>query len=220
MPCGHHVQFRINIEEDIEIERSYTPVFKDLGLNPFDSNFDSNLHFLIKTYTIGLLTPHLEDLPIGGKMDISNPIGSFNANIFKKSDFILLLAAGTGITPMCKVIQFINDYCTKNKSKKRILLLNFNKTKDDIIWRNQLENLKKSEEFQFEIENILSQDEQWNGYKGRISADLLTKMLPKLSENEQKLACFCGPIPFTRTGYQLLQDSFSFKKEEVWKFEG
>ena len=209
--------------ENTEIVRSYTPTFQDLDLTAYNENSssqnDKNLHFLIKSYTQGALTPKLEALEIGSEIDFSHPMGTFNQDLLKKPTFITLLSAGTGFTPMCKVIQWIFHLSQKDKIKRHVLLLNFNKTEQDIIWHENLTRIPSNDYFEFKLENVLSQDENWTGHKGRVSHDLLEILLPK-TDNAMKLACICGPIPFTKNCDKLLQEDFLYKKEEVWKFEG
>lgn len=223
VPCGHHVQFKMDIEET-EIVRSYTPTFQDLNLNAYEEKSphqnDKNLHFLIKTYPLGALTPKLSSLNIGSEIDFSYPMGNFNQEILKNATFITLLAAGTGFTPMCKVIQMLYHLSQKEKSKKQILLLNFNKTEKDIIWYDSLTRISNNEYFEFKIENVLSQDQNWNGHKGRVSKNLLETVLPKMENTTKKLACICGPIPFTRDCVRILEQDFIYQNNELWKFEG
>lgn len=61
VPVGHHVNLKGEIE-DIELIRSYTPVWN--GLEP-DLADDGRLHFLIKTYPDGAFTPLLQKMEIG-----------------------------------------------------------------------------------------------------------------------------------------------------------
>lgn len=70
--CGHHVVLRAEVEEDIVLERSYTPVFPDLNLDNArlhlsEAASDGDLHLLVKTYEKGAFTPYLRDLAIGKK---------------------------------------------------------------------------------------------------------------------------------------------------------
>ena len=222
VPCGHHVQFKMEIE-DTEIVRSYTPTFQDLDLTAYDEKslqqIDKNLHFLIKSYPQGTLTPKLDSLEIGTEIDFSHPMGTFNTDLLKKANFIILLAAGTGFTPMCKVIQMTYHFSQKEKLKRQVLLLNFNKTEKDIMWQDDLTKISSNDYFEFKTENILSQEPNWIGHKGRVSHELLETLLPK-AENMKKLACICGPIPFTRNCAKLLQEDFLYTKDEIWKFEG
>ena len=134
-------------------------------------------------------------------MKISNHLGNFNLNIINEMENIYLLAAGTGITPMCKLIQSIHQLSKIEKKPRCVLLLNFNKTREDIIWKNHLHNLEENKEFTFKVIHILSQDENWDGDKGRIRKELLEKYIMKKND-PKKLACICGPILFNQEAYR------------------
>ena len=156
VPCGHHVQLKMNIE-DIDIDRSYTPVFADLDLTAYENEekrYDKNLHFLIKIYPQGVLTPNLQKLEIGSEIEISLQTGKFNAEILKEAKNIILLAAGTGITPMCKLIQYVQVLNKQDDIKRHITLLDFNKTRQDIIWFDEFEQYNEY----LEVHHILSQE--------------------------------------------------------------
>lgn len=59
VPVGHHVHLRGEVG-GMEIVRSYTPVHSRL-----DAADDGRLHFLIKIYPDGALTPMIEKVPKG-----------------------------------------------------------------------------------------------------------------------------------------------------------
>ena len=141
------------------------------------------------------MTPKLKELPIGAYLKISNHLGNFKMNRINEIQNIYLLAAGTGITPMCKLIQSIYRLSKKDKKSRHVLLLNFNKTQDDIIWRHHFKALEDNtnEEFTFKIVHILSQEEKWEGDKGRIRKELLEMYLEK-KNGFKKIAFICGPI--------------------------
>ena len=48
------------------------------------------------------------------------------------------MAAGTGFTPMVNVLNYALTYMS---SLRKVKLMFFNKTEDDIIWRCELEKL-------------------------------------------------------------------------------
>lgn len=67
VPVGHHVRFKGEVEEGLELERDYTPVFESLTLDAKDDDDTGRLHFLIKTYEGGAFTPIIKKLPLGEK---------------------------------------------------------------------------------------------------------------------------------------------------------
>jgi cytochrome-b5 reductase len=115
---------------------------------------------------------------------------------------------------MAKVIQYFQYLATKNPGKgnarkKEVVLLFFNKTQKDIIWRDQLDRLQKEfGNISIRICHILSQEPEWSGHQGKVSTDLLTELISDKTNKESKsegsekvcrLVCVCGPNPFTET---------------------
>ena len=129
----------------------------------------------------------------------TTPINYF---AFSQIENFYLLAAGTGITPMCKLIQSIHKFCKNNKKKRTVTLLNFNKTQKDIIWKNEFKTLEDSKDFTFKVIHILSQEDDWNGDKGRVRKEILEKYLPTGKSDFKKFAGICGPIMFNQESHR------------------
>lgn len=127
---------------------------------------------------------------------MSDHTGEFNPDQVKGLSQLILLPAGTGFTPMTKLTQsFLNN----SQSKIGASMIFFNKTPDDIMWRDKLESLASANEA-FKIHNVLSKSPDWPGEKGRISKELLERLLPEKEGNDEakRLVGICGPIPYTR----------------------
>lgn len=84
----------------------------------------------------------MPNLPLstGDAVAVSPPEGSFLASCpaFTSCDCLLLLAAGTGFTPMVRLLRL---FLERPAGVARLLF--FNKTEADILWREQLERLKE-----------------------------------------------------------------------------
>ena len=216
---------------DVSLQRSYTPVLESLSNHDTKSN--KFLHFLIKTYPDGAVTKYLNQLEIGSSILVSDTQGSFDKNILKNVCHLVIVYAGTGFTPMVKVLkEFLS--CVKN-SPNTLTIISFNKSSEDIIWKNQIDALEKSvselPNLSINIHHVLSQPiTQTAGYHyGRISTDLLSNLLrPELQNNSNsstsnvssRLCCICGPIPFNREAKQIFDKQYGYKPEELHVFEG
>ncbi len=150
----------------------------------------------------------------GSNVLVSNHSGNFVPTNLASVDKLILIAAGSGFTPMAKVIQYFQYLTTKNPGKgnahkKEVVLLFFNKTQKDIIWRDQLDRLQKEVgNISILICHILSQEPEWSGHQGKVSTDLLTELISDKTNKDSKsegpekvcrLVCVCGPNPFTET---------------------
>ena len=144
------------------------------------------------------MTPALSQLPIMSFLKVSNHIGTFKMDSrFQEIEKFYLFAAGTGITPMCKLIQAIEKLSQiDSKPSRSVLLMDFNKTQKDIIWNDLLKETTEKN-YQLKVVHILSQEDSWNGDKGRVNKDLLEKYID-IKDNPKKMAFVCGPILFNK----------------------
>ncbi|XP_054110189.1 cytochrome b5 reductase 4 isoform X20 [Callithrix jacchus] len=155
----------------------------------------------------------------GDFVSVSSPEGNFKISAFQELEDLFLLAAGTGFTPMVKILNYaLTDIPTLRKVK----LMFFNKTEDDIIWRSQLEKLAFKDKRQvlnnentwtqggehytlrLDVEFVLSAPtSEWNGKQGHISPALLSEFFKRNLDKSKVLVCICGPVPFTEQGIRL-----------------
>ncbi|MXQ88728.1 hypothetical protein E5288_WYG003354 [Bos mutus] len=198
VPVGQHVYLRLPIT-GTEIVKPYTPVCDSLFSEFKEPVLPNNIYiyFLIKIYPAGFFTPELDQLQIGDYVSVSNPEGNFIISQLQELEDLFLLAAGTGFTPMVKVLNYA---LTNIPSLRKVKLMFFNKTEDDIIWRSQLEKLAFKDK-RFEVEFVLSAPtSEWSGKQGYISPALLSEFLKRRSDTSKVLICLCGPTPFTEQG--------------------
>ncbi|KAM5284602.1 cytochrome b5 reductase 4 isoform 8-T10 [Hipposideros larvatus] len=199
-----------------EIVKPYTPVSHSLLSELTEPVLPNNkyIYFLIKIYPAGLFTPELDHLRIGDFVSVSSPEGNFKISQFQELEDLFLLAAGTGFTPMVKILNYA---LTNIPSLRKVKLMFFNKTEDDIIWRSQLENLAFKDK-RYDVEFVLSAPtSEWTGKQGHISPALLSEFLKRSLDKSKVLICICGPTPFTEQGIRLLHD-LNFSKDEIHSF--
>ncbi|NXC68783.1 NB5R4 reductase, partial [Anhinga anhinga] len=200
VPTGQHVYLK-QIIAGTEVVKPYTPVLPFLPLDFKEPSCQGGAHIylMIKIYSCGLFTQALDHLQIGDYISVSSPEGNFKKSQVQTSEDLFLLAAGTGFTPMVKLLNFA---LTEVSCLRTVKLIFFNKTEDDILWRNQLEQLALKDE-RFEVQFILSQPtKDWVGKQGKISSSLLSEFVKRSRKNSKVLICICGPTPFTEQGVQ------------------
>ncbi|XP_062427029.1 cytochrome b5 reductase 4 isoform X2 [Rhea pennata] len=215
VPTGQHVYLKQTIA-GIEVVKPYTPLlpFLPLDFKEPSCHDSANIYLMIKIYSCGLFTQALDHLQIGDCISISSPEGNFKMSKVQALEDLFLLAAGTGFTPMVKLLNFA---LTEVSSLRTAKLIFFNKTEDDILWRNQLEQLALKDE-RFEVQFILSEPtKDWVGKQGRISSSLLSAVMKRSRKDSKVLICICGPTPFTEQGVQCLKD-FGYSQEEIHAF--
>lgn len=110
-PLGHHFSVTARIHGS-DITRSYTPI---------PSHYISNdcppacIPLLIKSYNSGILSKHLtRPHPLANSIILSQPKGHFSLQKLKTHCRVGLLCAGSGITPMLTILDYLIER-TSNK---------------------------------------------------------------------------------------------------------
>ncbi|XP_068426896.1 cytochrome b5 reductase 4 [Clinocottus analis] len=214
VPVGKHVYLKA-LMQDTEVVRPYTPVDQDLAAASHPSSQESDLYLMIKVYPDGVLTPHLNSLHAGGCVSVSGPEGTFSLRPLRDVTHLYLLAAGTGFTPMARLIQLaLQDMETIRETK----LLFLNRREEDILWRQDLDELAARSE-RFQVEYVLSDPcESWTGRKGRVDKSMLQDFLNR-PDGSKCYVCVCGPTAFTELTIGLLKQQ-GFSEEELHAFQG
>ena len=142
LKVGQHLILKQIKENGSPITRQYTPIS--------DLNEKGKFEILIKIYDKGRMTKLIKDWKIGDKVPWRGPFGSFKYtyNSYKR---ILLLGAGTGITPLYQLIQYI----IKNEQEETVMNLGYSsKTFEDILLRSEL--LELTSNWNFSMIHFLS----------------------------------------------------------------
>jgi ferredoxin-NADP reductase len=146
----------------------------------------------------GCVSVFLNDrAPIGMTVEATGPFGHFCLTPEDKR--IVLLAAGSGITPMMAMLRYLDDLCLDTQA----ILLYCVRTGDDIIFRQEFEELcGRLKNFQYHV--LLSKpDADWPGARGHISREFISKNVPDL---EGRVFFLCGPPPFMEASRCILTE--------------
>ncbi|GME86202.1 hypothetical protein B5S31_g5798 [[Candida] boidinii] len=183
IPIGHHLACKVNIEDKDEI-RYYTPIS-----NQYDEGF---FDILVKSYKDGKVSKFFASLNPGNEVEFRGPVGrmSYVENMSKN---LVMIAGGSGITPMLQVIGYIT---TTPEDLTNMTLIYANETENDILLKEELDEFSKSYP-NFKLVYVLNKpkDSNWDeGYTGLITKELLSEYLPKDAENKENKIFICGPL--------------------------
>ncbi|GAB6019576.1 Cytochrome b5 reductase 4 [Chamberlinius hualienensis] len=213
IPVGHHVQIRATIE-DVEIIRNYTPVRSSLDNS--EEEGESCIYLMIKIYEGGALTSYLDLVHLGEEIEMRYVKNcTFEIERLKNSKRIYLFAAGTGLTPMIRVLhESLNRF-----NVSLVKLIFFNRDEKDILWREEFDKLAKSD-LRFHVVHVLSDaNENWTGLIGRVNKDLVSVVMDDdLKKFEDDFSCVCGPNTFTDETFRILEE-FHFPAKQVHLFK-
>ena len=153
-----------------------------------------------------LKTKNLEDI-----IQISNPEGNFVLNS-KEPSRLLLIAAGSGITPMVSILKSL----LRKNMQTKVTLLYSNKTYADMMYRDEIQNLKDKYLDRLVVFNFFSQEIQSTDFlNGRITEEKIAFLSERnLIDIRTIDQCFiCGPMEMTKTlGSYLKERGLSEKK--------
>ncbi|KAG8270865.1 Cytochrome b5 reductase 4 [Homalodisca vitripennis] len=197
-----------------DVVRPYTPVTSLAGISIPPAGC---VRLLVKGYPSGTLSSWLTSQPVGTRLHLSLPLGSFNVQPLATITHLMLLAAGTGFTPMIPLITW-----ALRSTRSKVQLIFFNKSEKDIIWQEQLNKLM-ADNARFSVEHILSEpSSQWSGKTGHINLSLLQSYLPVSSVDipNTYYVCVCGPTSFTQLTERCLKEDLGYTTNNYYCFLG
>ncbi|XP_050534092.1 cytochrome b5 reductase 4 isoform X3 [Daktulosphaira vitifoliae] len=199
---GQHVYIKANLNVGNDVSRPYTPVWPLVETSKYGQILEDKICFLVKTYTHGKLSQYLYSLHPGDNIEVSKPQGLFKFWTSKKS--IIMLAAGTGLTPMVPII-----WNALHSSIKvyNVTLLYWNKTKKCIIWKDHLDKLCANYLQRFAVHYMVTNDESLgNVHNNRIDELIIDKYVPEVTKNSEDNngICICGPSGFNQLCEKLI----------------
>ncbi|MBS1186645.1 MAG: oxidoreductase FAD/NAD(P)-binding domain protein [Burkholderiaceae bacterium] len=148
-----------------------------------------SLTITVKRVDGGLVSNHLLDhFHAGSQLETSAPAGSFCLDPADVPEKIVLLSAGSGITPMMSIVRWLRD-C---RSDVRIHFIHSARCEADFIFRDEL--LALAQQANFRLDLFLTQPEQTIAcHTGRLTPERLDALLAEAGGNADKSRFFlCG----------------------------
>jgi len=207
---GQFLTFQWTIDGQ-RVSRSYT-----ISSSPVHENF---VEITPKRMENGCVSVFLNERAKPGlTVEASGPYGRFYFDeTLHKS--IVLIAAGSGITPMISMLCYIDDL----ELATPVTLLYCVRTSADVIFENELARLSRSlPNFKYEL--CLSRpDPTWKGRSGRLTEDFVSQSVTDL---DSPTFFLCGPNGFMDharhvllslgvTRERILQESFGESKPSI-----
>lgn len=204
LPLGRHISLRATINGK-DVRRPYTPISSDSTQGYFE--------LLIKVYPdpYGLMSRHLDSLPLGGTIDVRGPRGKFEY-ARNSCRTLLMVCGGTGITPMWQVFKAILD---DPNDMTQLVLVFANLTIDDILLREELDELHQCEE-RFSRYYVLDKPPgHWAGGKGYVTKEILEDQFGEPEGDSMVL--MCGPPPMNKAIKSTLLE-MGYVDSQIFKF--
>ncbi|MFF0708301.1 hybrid-cluster NAD(P)-dependent oxidoreductase [Gordonia sp. w5E2] len=136
-----------------------------------------------------------DNMSEGRTITASGPLGRFSY-IDKAATKLLLISAGSGITPVMSMLRAATD--SDSSTTPDIVFIHSARTLDDIPFRTELDDLAVTHPkvaVAFACTRLTDDDSgaAWSGHRGRLDAAALARICPDLAEREVFL---CGPGQF------------------------
>lgn len=127
----------------------------------------------------------------GDILEVSPPEGKFTLDVSNshKANYIAFVA-GSGITPVLSMIKSVIEI----EKESKFILVYGNKSSEDTMFKNELDNLKSQYKDQFDVLYVYSQNVEDNTYKGRINLGIIEDVLKNRFKHLSFSNYFlCGP---------------------------
>ncbi|MEM6343079.1 MAG: ferredoxin--NADP reductase [Bacteroidota bacterium] len=174
--AGQYLTFRFEIEGK-EYIRSYS-----LSTAP---RLDETLAVTVKAVKGGIVSNFLLDKAYPGmEMEASRPLGRFFIeNSVKAHRHIVLMGAGSGITPLYAILRST----LFNEPQSQVNLFYANREPSTVIFRDELARLERIFEGRFRFAERFSQTQ------GRATAETIENFVQQLAAPDQCSFFLCGP---------------------------
>lgn len=144
--------------------------------------------------SVGDFTSQIPAIPVGTGVMIDGPYGVFT-ELFSVSPKVLFIAGGIGITPIRSLMEAMARH------KKDVALLYANRTEKDIVFRKELDTI--ASEHGGVVTHVISHDPAYQGEKGYLDKEKISRLVPDLSSREVYL---CGPVAMMKIVRTMLAD--------------
>lgn len=166
---GQYVTLR-TIIDGVETRRPYS-----LCTTPDDLGAQGEIGVGIKCVEGGVFSGHaVSAFTVGDHVDVMSPQGRFAFSGAAISGDVLLLAAGSGITPILSIAQM----ALAEDTTRRVTLIYGNRDSASIMFRTAVENLKDQYLERFRLVHILSREARdIELLNGRIDAEKIAALM-------------------------------------------
>ncbi|KAM9952914.1 hypothetical protein ACTFIR_007970 [Dictyostelium discoideum] len=226
-PLSHVSLSKFNNEDTTNFNNHDNITFK--SYTPIKLTQDKKyLEFLIKGYENGDVSKHIHQLKEGDHLLLKGPIQTAdNFNFKKQENYLLMIAGGTGITPMIQII-LESFYNNNNNNNLKFILIYSSNNENDIIYKNELDEILKQFKDRLFIHYVITKpcnnsnnDSEESFKKGRVNQDMILtclepiiiKLIPKMITDSME-TLVCGPIDFNQSiSKELLK--IGFKENQI-----
>jgi ferredoxin-NADP reductase len=180
--AGQHVDVRLTAQDGYQAQRSYSIA---------SAPGDEHLVITVERLDDGEVSPYLTgELRAGDELELRGPIGGWFVWEESLGGPLLLVAGGSGVVPFRAMLRQHES----SGSDVPARLLYSVRSLDEVIYRDELDQLAKSPSVDVRFTLTRQAPDDWHGYRGRVNREMLTEVAwPAV---EKPLVYVCGPTGF------------------------
>ncbi len=178
---GQHYDIRLTAADGYQAERSYS-----IASEP---EREGEIDLTVEKIDDGEVSPYMHDVLVPGDMiEVRGPIGGYFVWEAEPEPPAILIAGGSGVVPLMAMVR----HRAAIMSPVRVRLLYSCRTREDIIYRDELNRLQGRMDG-FEVAYTLTREEpaDWIGYTRRIDLEMLREVSRPLGSRARSYVC--GP---------------------------
>ena len=204
LPDSLHEQFNHKPGQYISVKFNMK---KNTYTRTYSISSEPNKSFIeigVKHIESGVFSEFIKTKKIEDVVQVSNPEGNFVINS-KNANQLLLIAAGSGITPIMSILKST----LRKDCKTRITLLYSNKTYADMMYKTEIQDLKDKYLDRLIVFNFFSREIQSTEFlNGRITKEKIAFLTKQCLIDFKSIdQCFiCGPMDMTKSLQLYLKD--------------
>lgn len=196
--------FRFSVDRPFDyLPGQYMAILPEIDGKPQRRNYTissspsrpAHVSISVKRVPGGLVSNHLHDnLRVGDRLRAVGPGGKFHLGVVEEARPILMISAGSGITPMVSMLRYIADH----NLDRDVRFHHSSRNEADLPFRQELELLRQQMVGSLTVTWNVTGLDAGNGsagniHAGRLDAAMLAAVSPDLAE--RSVLC-CGPDGF------------------------
>jgi ring-1,2-phenylacetyl-CoA epoxidase subunit PaaE len=205
---GQYLTLKTNIDGE-EVRRAYS-----ISSVPTEQK----ITVVIKKVHDGKFSTHAMTLAEGDELEVAPPEGLFVHKPQKVAADYLLVAAGSGITPIMSMLRSIlND-----EPEARVLLLYGNRSVSDTIYHQEILQLVDSFKDRFTYKTCFSREDLEDSPFGRMATSTFNFLLNQWKKEQEvedsfafAKAYLCGPKPMIDEISEVIEEKQLAQKEDI-----
>ena len=150
---------------------------------------------------VGDFTSTMGQTKPGDTVAVHGPFGRFSYMFHPEDRDLVFLAGGIGITPIMAMLRHMRD----TKDPRSVILMYANRRKDQIVFRDELDEIAKGKHPDLTLVHVLSRPEDdWSGETGHLNRKKIEKYCG--TDLGGKSFYVCGPLKMADALISTLQD--------------